>query len=113
VVSGAHPSRRDAVFFSALDLALIPMVDTAFGRYAFPQKTYEIMACGTPLLTTRVGALAQTLAYNPSCLYAHGDPSELDARIAAQLAAPTLPSIAIPSWRDQTVRLENFVKEHA
>ncbi len=94
------------VFFSALDLALVPMIDTPFGRYAFPQKAYEILACGTPLLTTRVGALERTLAAYPECLYALGDEGDLDRRVGAQLSDPKVPDVPIPSWRDQAGLLE-------
>ncbi len=106
---GRLPHDEMPHFFSALDLALVPMIDTAFGRYAFPQKAYEIMACGTPLLTARVGALARTLAGYPACLYDAGNPGDLDQRIQQQLANPVTPEIPIPSWADQSVRLAGFI----
>ncbi len=108
---GRLPHSEMPHFFSALDLALIPMIDTAFGRYAFPQKAYEIMACGTPLLTAWVGALARTLAAYPACLYDLGTPGELDERILCQLADPTVPGVAIPSWKDQSVKLGAFIAD--
>lgn len=98
-------------FFSALDLALVPMLDTSFGRYAFPQKAYEILACGTPLLTTRVGALARTLAACPECLYEPDVEGDLERGILAQLSVPKVPQVPIPSWQDQAVRLERFMAD--
>lgn len=106
---GRLPHDEMPHFFSALDLALVSMIDTVFGRYAFPQKAYEIMACGTPLLTARVGALARTLAGYPACLYDAGSPDDLDRRIQQQLANPVMPEIPIPSWADQSVRLAGFI----
>lgn len=108
---GRLPHDEMPNYFSALDLALVPMIDTAFGRYAFPQKAYEIMACGTPLLTARVGALARTLAGYPACLYDPGSPGDLDQRIQGQLTHPVRPSVPIPSWADQSVRLAGFIAE--
>lgn len=95
-----------ADFFSALDLALAPMIDTAFGRYAFPQKAYEILACETPLLTARLGALARTLAPWPDCLYEPENAEDLEQRIRRQLAHPVRPRLTIPTWSDQAGRLE-------
>ena len=105
----AHDAMPD--FFSSLDVALVPMVDTPFGRYAFPQKAYEILACGTPLLTTRLGALERTLAAYPECLYAPGDDDDLDRRIRGQLSDPTVPRVPIPSWREQARRLEQLLAD--
>ncbi|EGV17444.1 glycosyl transferase group 1 [Thiocapsa marina 5811] len=105
----AHDAMPD--FFSALDLAVVPMIDTAFGRYAFPQKAFEILACGTPLLTTRLGALERTLAAYPECLYAPGDDEDLDRRLRGQLSEPTVLRVSIPSWRDQAGRLEQLLAD--
>lgn len=85
------------------------MRDSAFGRYAFPQKLYEILGCRTAILAARVGAMARTLADYPDCLYDPDDPVELDARIRRQLLSPVRPDVAIPSWQDQIGRLEPFL----
>ncbi len=111
VFLGRIPHTEMPYFFSALDLALVPMIDTVFGRYAFPQKAYEIMACGTPLLTARVGALARILAEYPACLYDANSPGDLDHRIQEQLTHPVTPAVPIPSWTDQSVRLAAFLAE--
>ncbi|MGB5831340.1 MAG: glycosyltransferase family 4 protein [Thiohalocapsa sp.] len=100
-----------ANFFSAMDLALVPMIDTDFGRYAFPQKAYEILACRTPILTADIGALARTLAAYPRCLYRAGDAADLVRAVREQLAAPQRPELPIPTWSDQALRLDAFIRE--
>lgn len=106
---GRLPHDAMATFFSALDLALIPMIDTDFGRYAFPQKAAEIIACGTPLLTARVGALALLLADSPECLYDPATPGGLARQIRGQLSRPTPARIEIPTWAAQARRLADFL----
>jgi glycosyltransferase involved in cell wall biosynthesis len=101
------------VFHSALDVAVICMRDTDFGRYAFPQKAYEILACRTPLVTASVGALQRTLTGYPGCLYRPDDVDSLAEAIASQLARPQVPELEIPSWRDQARRLAAFLQRVA
>lgn len=107
---GRLPHETMAGFFCALDLALVPMIDTDFGRYAFPQKAYEILACETPLLTARVGALARTLAPWPECLYEPENIEDLEQRIRRQLTQPVRPRLTIPTWSDQAGRLDALLR---
>ena len=92
--------------FSALDVAVICMRDTAFGRYAFPQKAYEIIACRTPLVAARVGALTTLLAAQANSLYDVDDVASLTHCLEAQLATPTPCAIVPPDWAAQAAHLE-------
>jgi len=105
VYLGRLPHERMPEFYCALDVAVICMRDSDFGRYAFPQKAYEIMGCGTPIVATAVGALARTLASHPGSLYSAGDEDDLALRLQGQLEHPVVPDLDIPSWRDQAEKL--------
>ncbi len=107
---GMLPHKDIVSFYSALDLAVVCMRDTEFGRYAFPQKTYEILACKTPILTARLGALKQTLKAHPQCLYEPDNQSDLEAKITYLLENPTAINIEIPTWRDQADKLISWVQ---
>jgi len=98
------------IFFNALDVAVLCMIDTPFGRYAFPQKTYEIIACGTPIVTANLGALSITLQDFPACLYEPENMPDLIEKIAAQLSSPQIPSMIIPDWKQQAGKLEKLLK---
>ncbi|WP_018950422.1 glycosyltransferase family 4 protein [Thioalkalivibrio sp. ALMg11] len=41
--------------YNALDLGVICNLDNAFGRYCYPQKYNEMIACGLPIVAARVG----------------------------------------------------------
>jgi len=103
---GMLPHARVAELFAALDVAVICLADTEFGRYAFPQKAYEIVACGTPLVGARVGALGTLLAPWPHSLYTPGDEAGLATALAAQLDTPRSLPLVAPTWADQAARLE-------
>lgn len=109
---GELPHAQVPQFHSALDLALICMRDSEFGRYAFPQKTFEIAAMGTPLLAAGIESLRELLADWPACLYHPGDLGQLVERIEQQRGQPCRPDLAIPSWAKQAERLEAFWQEH-
>lgn len=66
---GMLPHSKTASLFSALDIGVIYLKDTIFGRYCFPQKAYEMMACELPLVATNLGAMPDLLADAPEALY--------------------------------------------
>jgi glycosyltransferase involved in cell wall biosynthesis len=103
---GELPHARIPQFFSALDVAVICLRDDPFGRYAFPQKAYEIVGCGAPLVAPAVGAMAELLAPWPDSLYRPDDAADLLRCLERQLAQPTPPTIEPPSWAAQAARLE-------
>lgn len=103
---GTIDHARVAELFSALDVALVCLRDTAFGRYAFPQKAYEIIACGTPVVAARVGALETLLADTPHALYDPDDVDELCRCLTAQLEQPMPCAVQPPDWASQAARLD-------
>lgn len=114
VYLGELPHQQVPKFFSALDLAVICMNDDRFGRYAFPQKAYEILACGTPVVAAKVGPLEELFAADRTCLYQPGNVENLQSTIAHRLANLSLrpPLLLIPNWADQAQKLERFIADH-
>ncbi|MDP2178140.1 glycosyltransferase family 4 protein [Methylicorpusculum sp.] len=106
---GLLPHHEINTFYNALDLAVVCMRDTEFGRYAFPQKTYEILACKTPILSARLGALKQTLKEYPQCLYEPENQADLSEKIVNLLNNPSVVDIHIPTWSDQAQRLAEWL----
>ncbi len=109
---GLLPHKDISSFYNALDLAVVCMRDTEFGRFAFPQKTYEILACKTPILTAKLGALKQTLKAYPQCLYEPDNQSDLEAKITYLLENPIAINIEIPTWRDQANKLNLWIQDN-
>jgi teichuronic acid biosynthesis glycosyltransferase TuaC len=103
---GAIAHHRVAELFAALDVGVMCIVDSPFGRYCFPQKAYEMLACQLPVVAADVGAMGALLAATPACLYRAGDASDLAGKLRAQLDLPILPDIPIDDWRVLIGRLE-------
>ncbi|MGO3669800.1 MAG: glycosyltransferase family 4 protein, partial [Vreelandella alkaliphila] len=63
--------------FRSLDVGIIPAHDSEFGRYCFPQKLHEMVACGLPVIAANFGSIAQNLIEKPKILYTPGDAERL------------------------------------
>lgn len=105
---GILPLDKVSVFFNALDVAVVCNRDSSFGRYNFPQKAREIMACGTALVAAEIGSMKEILRDHRHCLFAPNDPASLAAAIRIQLAKPTSIGRKVPAWSDSAAQLETF-----
>ena len=82
--------RTSPVILNALDLAVICYRRSAQGEYSFPQKAYEIIACGVPLVAAAVGSMNELLKNYPNCLYEPEDSMSLASTIRLQLEKKTV-----------------------
>jgi glycosyltransferase involved in cell wall biosynthesis len=105
------PHEKVGAFINALDLAVICYRDSAQGRYSFPQKAYEILACQTPLVAAAVGTMKDLLKSYPAALFEPEDPASLASAIRSQLENPAHIEIRVPSWRQSAERLGTFFEE--
>lgn len=102
------PHRKVPCFINALDLAVICYRDSAQGRYSFPQKAYEIMACRVPLVAASVGTMQDLLQPYPASLFEPENPENLASTIRQQLKNPTLVELSVPTWRQSAAKLADF-----
>jgi glycosyltransferase involved in cell wall biosynthesis len=108
---GQLPHERVATLFSALDVATVCVLDTPFGRYCFPQKAYEIIATGTAVVASDLGAMRDVLADYPTLLYRPGDASSLADRIRSQLDSPVMAQVPIMDWAELVALIEPHLRE--
>lgn len=106
---GVLPLEKVPLLFNALDVAVIYNRDSSFGRYCFPQKAYEVIACGTPLVAAAVGSMKGLLDGHPEWLYEPESPQSCAQVLRSQLNKPTPLDLAAPSWTDFSKRLETFL----
>ncbi len=105
---GLLPLEQVPLLFNALDVAVIYNRDSSFGRYCFPQKAYEIIACGTPVVAADVGSMKNLLDGHPEWLFEPESPQSCAEAIRSQLNKPTPLDIDVPSWPDFSRQLERF-----
>jgi teichuronic acid biosynthesis glycosyltransferase TuaC len=96
------------VLLSALDVSVVCNRDSEFGRYCFPQKFYESVACQTPVVVASTGVMRDLLTGHPECLFEPENSSSLAATIRAQLASPSPLKLEAPTWEKLGRRLSGF-----
>lgn len=97
---GQIPHSRIPILFSALNVGIIYLRDTLYGRYSFPQKAYEIAACEIPLVVASVGSMNNIFQNTPKVLYLPDDSASLAESLRSQLDSPHYSRIEIPSWAE-------------
>ena len=105
---GNLPLETVPVFLSALDVAVVNNRDSAFGRFNFPQKAREIIACRVPLVAANVGTMSSLLTEHPDLRFAQHNAESLAQAVRRQLVRPVLVDSSVPTWADVAERLEKF-----
>jgi teichuronic acid biosynthesis glycosyltransferase TuaC len=103
---GQIPHALTAQLFNALDVGVIYLRDTPFGRYCFPQKAYEMAACSICFVAAEVGAIGSILREYPESLYQADDAEALAKCIRQQLMSPQPPQLRIDDWTQLISALE-------
>jgi glycosyltransferase involved in cell wall biosynthesis len=106
---GILPYERVPLFLNALDVAAVCNLDNDFGRYCYPQKAREIMACAIPLIAARVGSMEELLSGHPSWLFEPGDETDLARAVGDRLKDRSTDYGRIPSWADLGEKLESLI----
>jgi glycosyltransferase involved in cell wall biosynthesis len=96
------------LLFNALDVSVICNRENEFGRYCFPQKAREIMACNVPLIAARVGSMAELFKDHPDWLFTPDDSDDLARVLEMRLRDRKTSYKEVPSWSDAASELEEI-----
>jgi teichuronic acid biosynthesis glycosyltransferase TuaC len=108
---GILPFHKVPLLINALDVAVVCYRDDDFGKYCFPQKTREFMACHIPLIAARVGSLKYLLRDHPEWLYEPGSAASLARALETRLLDRRANYGVQPSWSDLGAQLERIILE--
>ena len=98
------------ILLSALDIGVICLKDTEFGRYCFPQKYYEMLACKLPLVASNVGEMTRLLENKPDLLFESDNKQDLKRAIQYQLDNKVVIDSDVPSWGQQAEKLNDIIE---
>lgn len=111
--TGYLPDDQLPVLLNALDLACVVTAETRFGRYSYPAKLCEAMACNIPVVATATGAIRWMLGGQTEHLVPVGDSSALADRMLTLLAAPRTRYQPSCSWNEVALKLEALISHPA
>jgi glycosyltransferase involved in cell wall biosynthesis len=105
---GLLPHTQIPKLLSALDVAIVCNRDSEFGRFCYPMKLEEAIACGTPVVAAQVGDVAARLSEDDGCLYQPGNWSELATKIGVLLGSQTATGtrLAANTWASLVLTLQ-------
>ncbi|HEV7518966.1 MAG TPA: glycosyltransferase [Thermoanaerobaculia bacterium] len=91
-LAGSFPEREKAAVFGGMDVLIVP----SLGLESFGLAAREAMACGVPVLASRLGALAEIHAEREcGALFTPGSTAELSGWIERLIADPGI----VDGWR--------------
>ena len=105
---GILPLEKVPILLNALDVAIICNRENEFGRYCFPQKAREIMACDVPLIVARVGSMAELLKDHSEWLFNPDDASNMSRVLENRLGDRRTGYEKVLSWSDVATELEKI-----
>jgi glycosyltransferase involved in cell wall biosynthesis len=94
---------------NSLDVACVLLADTSFGRYSYPAKLYEAMACRVPVVASATAPARWILGDAAGPLAQVGDGADLAEKVTRLLAAPTADYPRTLAWPDLAARLEAWL----
>lgn len=108
---GILPFEKVPCFMNSLDIAVVCYADDEYGKYCFPQKTREFMACNVALIAAKVGSLKELFKDHPEWLYEPGDKKSLAKTLEHRLFNRQTDYTPPPTWLELTNTLERIIQE--
>ena len=98
---------------NAVDLCCVVLANTSFGRFSYPAKLCEAMACGIPVVASATAAVAWMLGQDKRFLARVGDAAD-HARLMLANYEMRDPGYALPpSWEESAKLLESLLSNSA
>jgi glycosyltransferase involved in cell wall biosynthesis len=88
----------------SLDVACVVTTPSAFGRYSYPAKLCEAMACGVPVVATSTDPVRWMLGDDSRFLAPPGDAKEIARRVLENLALGSTSYARLSTWDDSARR---------
>lgn len=101
------------LFYCSLNVGIIAYRESAFSRYCFPQKFFEMLACGTPMVVAETGEVGNMMGACGQALFRPEDASGLALAIDRQLQAPCVSDAKIVNWSRQGAAFSDYIETMA
>lgn len=99
------------VLLNAMNVACVVTANTGFGRFSYPSKLCEAMACDIPVVASATDALTWMLHGELQHLAKVGNPQEFASRVVAQLEEPSTNYPPRIQWWDVARKFELLLQD--
>ena len=106
---GILPLEKVPILLNSLDVGVICNQKNEFGKYCFPQKTREMMACSIPIVAAKIGSMEELFVDRPEWLYEPGDCKSLTKALEFRLLNPQAKYEIPTDWTDLAAILEEIM----
>lgn len=113
IALGYLPDDDLPVVLNAVDIACVISANTRFGRFSYPVKLCEAMACSVPVVATATEPIRWMLVDHPGCLVPVGDAGAFAARALALLDSGRLNYGPPLRWTDVAMPLDALLSSDA
>jgi|SRR4249919_1058078 len=103
---GYLPDAQLPIALSALDVACVITADTAFGRYSYPAKLCEAMACEIPVVATGTAPVQWMLHGDERRIAPIGDARAIADRLLCDLRGQRVKYRDLPTWEESARRFD-------
>ncbi len=103
IVTGYLTDEQLPTLINAVDVACVITADTSFGRYSYPAKLCEAMACRTPVVATSTEPVRWMLGDRTDHLCPTGDAQALADRTLELLRTKNNDYGVLPSWESSAI----------
>lgn len=94
-----------SLLFQSLDLGIISILDTPFGRYCFPQKAFEMLSCRLPVVVANIGEMQHLFENESHTLFKAEDADDLAYKISNKIKNMEYPNVKIEDWSEIIYKL--------
>jgi glycosyltransferase involved in cell wall biosynthesis len=94
---------------NAVDLCCVVLADTAFGRYSYPVKLCEAMACGVPVVASGTKAVSWMLNNDQRFIADIGDAEDHARLMLANWKMLDAGYVLPPSWTESARKLDEWM----
>lgn len=94
---------------NAVNVALVITANNSFGRYSYPAKLCEAMACGTPVVATETEPVRWILGNARRFLVDVGDTEGLAMRTVELIHEGRVEYPGCPSWKDAALSFDRLL----
>ena len=106
---GILPFENVPYLINSLDVAVVCYADDEYGKYCFPQKTREFLACDVPTIAAGVGGLKDLFADHPEWLYEPGNSESLVRVLRNRFVDRKTNYETPPTWTELATKLETII----